>query len=58
MDALNSNHGFLPFTDKSAPEAIRAEFGMSKKLFKKAVGALYKQKLIQLQEGGIVLVEK
>ncbi|MCP3929819.1 MAG: GntR family transcriptional regulator [Bacteroidetes bacterium] len=54
---LKENEGFLPLTDKTAPEKIYATLKMSKKSFKKALGSLYKQKLIQLQEGGIRLVE-
>jgi len=50
---LEAAEGFLPFTDKSAPEAIRQEFGISKKLFKKALGALYKQKKVLLKPDGI-----
>jgi len=53
MDALNENNGFLPFTDKSAPDAIRERFGISKKLFKKILGSLYKQRLITLEDKGV-----
>lgn len=52
-DKLISSEGFLPFTDKSDPDKIRAEFGISKKLFKKSLGALYRQKLVLLKENGI-----
>lgn len=48
--------GFLPLHDKSPPEEIRAQLGVSKKIFKQAVGALYKAKRITLEEGGIQLV--
>lgn len=51
------NRGRLPFTDKSDPDLIREELGMSKKTFKQAVGALYKQRLIELEPNGIKLVE-
>jgi predicted RNA-binding protein (virulence factor B family) len=50
---LEENDGYLAFTDKSSPEDIYAEFGISKKSFKKSLGALYKQKLIDIQEEGI-----
>lgn len=53
---LSKNQGFMAVTDKSAPEEIYHHFGMSKKAFKKAVGALYKQKKISLEEGGIRLI--
>ena len=53
MDALEKNNGFIPFTDKSAPDAIREEFGISKKLFKKILGSLYKQRLVILEDKGV-----
>jgi predicted RNA-binding protein (virulence factor B family) len=40
-------------TDKSDPDVIREEIGMSKKTFKSAVGMLYKQKLIVINEDHI-----
>jgi hypothetical protein len=46
--------GFLPLTDKSSAEEIYAEFGISKKAFKKALGALYKERLVRIGEDGIV----
>lgn len=48
--------GFLPITDKSAPEEIYDLFGISKKAFKKAVGALYKQRKIEISKEGIKLL--
>ncbi len=53
LEKLDKGGGFLPFTDKSDPEHIRKTFGISKKLFKKAIGALYKQKIIKLEKEGI-----
>jgi predicted RNA-binding protein (virulence factor B family) len=53
---LEKNDGYLPITDKSAPEEIYASFGMSKKAFKKAIGALYKNRQILIEERGIRLV--
>jgi len=52
-----SSQGFLLLTDKSSPESIRFHLQMSKKAFKKAVGNLYKQKLIILKEDRIELVK-
>ena len=52
----NSREGFLLITDKSSPDSIRFHMKMSKKAFKKAVGNLYKQKLIVIEEDRIVLV--
>lgn len=51
-----SREGFLLLTDKSSPDAIRFHMKMSKKAFKKAVGNLYKQKLITIESDRIVLV--
>ncbi|MFD0993381.1 DNA-binding protein [Tenacibaculum geojense] len=47
--------GFLLLTDKSSPEAIKFHLQMSKKAFKRAIGSLYKQQKIDLQEDRIVL---
>ncbi|MDW3648672.1 MAG: S1-like domain-containing RNA-binding protein [Bacteroidia bacterium] len=55
LSALRKAEGFLPFTDKSDPDAIRQKFGISKKLFKKAIGSLYKQRMIELKSDGIYL---
>lgn len=56
LDVLKDAEGFLPLSDKSEPEQIYRELGMSKKLFKKAIGALYKQKRIRLEDDGIYLL--
>lgn len=50
---LNLNDGFLPLTDKSSPEEISEALQMSKKTFKKAVGALYKEGRISIEPDGI-----
>ena len=55
LDALREAGGFLPFTDRSEPEAIAERFEVSKKTFKRAVGTLYKQHLITLSDEGIRL---
>lgn len=55
LAALQKEKGFLPLNDKSAPEIIYKRFGISKKVFKKAVGALYKSRLIKLEKNGIRL---
>ncbi len=52
-----SDH-FLPFNDKSNPEAIKRQFGFSKSQFKRALGHLYKERLIEQVDGGIKLVEQ
>tara|TARA_B100000768_G_C11017200_1_gene264589 strand:+ start:57 stop:488 length:432 start_codon:yes stop_codon:yes gene_type:complete len=50
-------HGSLMLTDKSSPESIKRELSMSKKAFKKAIGFLYKRKLIVLLGDKIELVQ-
>lgn len=55
LTKLKDNQGFLPLSDKSPPEAIYSAFGVSKKVFKQAIGALYKQKLILIEKSGIRL---
>ena len=56
VEAIYDHDGFLPLTDKSSPEAIKKELLMSKKAFKRAVGALYKEKVIRILEDGLELV--
>lgn len=53
---LRKNEGFLNVTDKTPPEVISTMFGSSKKTFKKAVGALYRKKIIKLETDGITLI--
>ncbi len=57
LDELKAAGGFLPIHDKSEPDTIKDELGMSKKSFKKAIGTLYKDKQINLKEDGIELKE-
>jgi predicted RNA-binding protein (virulence factor B family) len=54
---LEENNGYLPYNDKSAPDDIYEFFGMSKKTFKMATGALYKQGRISFAKEGILLLE-
>ena len=58
LEKLKANDGFIPLTDKSSPELIYRELQMSKKAFKRAVGNLYKKRLITLEKSGIRMVEK
>ena len=58
LSLLKTHKGFLPYHDKSSPEVIYDFFGMSKKTFKMALGALYKQRKIELTEKGIKAVVK
>lgn len=53
---LQQNGGKLALTDKSSPEQIYDAFGVSKKAFKQAIGALYKEKKIVITEQGLILV--
>lgn len=55
LSQLKAQGGFMPVTDKTAPELIYQWFGVSKKSFKKAAGALYKKKLIVLAKDGMRL---
>lgn len=57
LQELEDNDGVLNLTDKSNPEAIKAQLEMSKKSFKKAVGTLYKQRQIEIKPNGIYLVK-
>lgn len=58
MQELEDNGGYLNLTDKSDPEDIKEILQMSKKNFKKAVGTLYKKRLIEIKEDGIYLLNK
>ncbi len=57
LNKLKAEGGFIPITDKSHPELIYSVFGESKKTFKKAIGGLYKKRLVLLEKKGIRLVE-
>ncbi len=56
LHKLRQNGGKLALTDKSSPELIYEAFGASKKAFKQAIGALYKDKKIIITEQGLILV--
>jgi predicted RNA-binding protein (virulence factor B family) len=49
LEKLQLAGGSLPYGDKSSPEAIQKEFGLSKKAFKESCGALYKKGLIRIE---------
>lgn len=57
LDYLRAHDGFAPLHDKSPPQLIMRELGLSKAAFKKAIGGLYKQRLITLGKDGIRRVE-
>ena len=56
LDELRASRGFLRLNDDSHPEDIKTVLKMSKKTFKKAIGALYKEKRIDIKEDGIYLL--
>jgi len=58
VDKLQKQGGYMAVTDKSRPKVIADLFGTSKKTYKKAVGNLYKRRLIALEKNGIRLLEK
>lgn len=58
LDELRASRGFLRLNDDSHPEDIKTVLKMSKKTFKKAIGTLYKQKLIEIKDDGIYLVKE
>jgi predicted RNA-binding protein (virulence factor B family) len=58
LDELRASRGFLRLNDDSHPEDIKTVLKMSKKTFKKAIGTLYKQKLIEIKEDGIYLIKE
>ncbi len=55
LEQLEENDGFLPYNDKTDPDTLMLEFQCSKKNFKKALGALYKQQKIAILDNGIKL---
>ncbi|HEY0634650.1 MAG TPA: S1-like domain-containing RNA-binding protein [Gammaproteobacteria bacterium] len=55
LEKLRSSGGYLPVGDKTPPETIQQLFGISKKSFKQALSALYRERLITLEKEGIRL---
>ena len=56
LQYIKEHGGFTSLNDKSAAEEIYEAFGVSKKTFKKAIGDLYKKRMVVLEDGGIRLV--
>jgi uncharacterized protein len=56
FEVLKRSDGKLSFGDKSSPEDIKEKFQISKKVFKKAIGALYRQHKIKIADGCIEIV--
>lgn len=55
LGKLSDSEGFIQLNDRSKPEEIKKELKMSKKAFKRAIGSLYKQRLIEITDNGIKL---
>jgi uncharacterized protein len=56
LDLLEKAGGKMPYNDKTDPQVINQIFGISKKVFKAAIGNLYKQKQIEISEDGITKI--
>ncbi len=57
LNMMKQNGGFLSLTDNSSPEEIKSTLQISKKAFKKAIGALYRERLVKLTDKGVQLVQ-
>lgn len=57
MQYISDHGGHAPFGDKTPAGQIASEFGVSKKVFKKAVGDLYRQHLISIEPDGLYQVQ-
>ena len=57
LNSLEAQGGFIAVHDKSEPDIIYSLFRCSKKSFKQAIGTLYKQKRIAIEENGIRLIK-
>ncbi len=57
LDILKNEGGYFKYHDKSEPDEIRTIFKMSKKAFKKALGNLYKNKIVVLEKDGTRLID-
>ena len=55
LDKLKQNNGYLDLNDNSSPDEIRTRLNISKSAFKRAVGNLYKEELIEFKDNGIKL---
>jgi len=57
LNHIKQQGGCMPITGKSSPEEIYELFGVSKKTYKQAIGALYKKRLIEFTDIGTKLVQ-
>jgi predicted RNA-binding protein (virulence factor B family) len=58
LQKIKDHGGRIAVTDKSRPEDIYSLFGVSKKIFKKAIGALYKRRLIVIDANGVSIARR
>lgn len=58
LDTLHSRGGKMPYSDTTAPEVIKQKFNISKAAFKRAIGRLLKQHLIEQRDGWTYLLEE
>ena len=56
LDRVKQEGGYLAMNDRTDPETIKSQFGVSKRAFKIAIGGLYKQRLVAIEEKGIRLL--
>ena len=56
LDQLNKDGGFIGVSDKSDASLVYKVFGISKKSYKQAIGALFKKRLIMITDKGIQLI--
>jgi predicted RNA-binding protein (virulence factor B family) len=56
LNIIKAENGFLALNDDSSPEEIKAKLQISKKAFKKAIGALYRERLVTLTDKGVQLI--
>lgn len=58
LHVLKESNGYIPLGDKSEPEEIYKQLKLSKKSFKKTIGGLYKDRLIEISDHSIRLLQK
>ena len=58
LEYLDAHDGVSTLTDKSLPEEIYSTFGVSKKVYKKTLGLLYKNRLIKIEKHQITRLNK
>lgn len=58
IEYLKEHKGFMPYNDNSDPDAIKRVFKISKRAFKRALGTLYKAKVIKIEDEGVYLLEE